>query len=99
MARVQIPEGDFTGVIVGVSFADGVAEDVPEGTALAYFRRHGYIVEEAEPKADYPDGEPTKDWKVDELKAWAKANDRDLTGATTKPDIQAALGVATGDPA
>lgn len=39
---VRTPVAKFTGVIVGVSFADGVAKGVTSTKALDYFRRHGY---------------------------------------------------------
>lgn len=39
------------------------------------------------------DGEPTADWKVEDLKAYAEAHDVDLDGATKKVDILLALGV------
>lgn len=47
MARVTATSG-FTGTSVGVRFVEGVADDVPEGPALAYFRRAaGYAVQDA----------------------------------------------------
>lgn len=48
MATVRTPVEGFTGQVVGVDFADGVAEVSDEG-ALAYFARHGYAVDEAKP--------------------------------------------------
>ncbi|GAB3166629.1 hypothetical protein GCM10027059_25870 [Myceligenerans halotolerans] len=47
------------------------------------------------PAPDYPDGPPAKDWTGANLKAWAKDNDIDLAGATTKADMLAAITAAT----
>ncbi len=48
MASYQItaPVADFTGVVVGVAFADGTAtvESKADHAALSYFRRRGYTV-------------------------------------------------------
>jgi hypothetical protein len=44
--KVSTPVADFTGVVAGVAFVDGAA-DVSAGCgAVAYFRRHGYALEE-----------------------------------------------------
>lgn len=97
MARVKIPTGDFTGIIVGVNFADGVAEDVPEGTALAYFRRHGYTVEDAEAdgKPDgpkYPEGqEPAEGWTVAQLTAWAGDHGVDVPSGPKPAVVEAVM--------
>ncbi len=46
MATIKSPVAGYTGVVVGVQFTDGVGEaDSP--AALAYFRRHGYSIEES----------------------------------------------------
>ena len=37
--------------------------------------------------ASYPEGEPSTDWKVGELKAYAADNDIDLDGASRKADM------------
>ena len=41
--------------------------------------------------ASYPEGEPSTDWKVDELKAYAADNDIDLDGASRKADMVAVI--------
>lgn len=42
----------------------------------------------------FPDGEPSETWKGEQLKAYAKANEIDLGGATTKADMVAAIAAA-----
>jgi len=44
--RITAPVAGFTGAVAGMDFARGVAEGDPSPGALAYFRRHGYSVEE-----------------------------------------------------
>jgi len=39
----------------------------------------------------FPDGDPSEEWTVKQLRAYAKAFDVDLGKATSKPDILAAL--------
>lgn len=76
MARVTAPVKGFVGKVVGAMFDGGVAT-VEDELQLAYFRRHGYTVEEAEAsgKPDgpkYPEGqEPAEGWTVAQLTAWA----------------------------
>lgn len=41
----------------------------------------------AETTASYPEGEPSTDWKVDELKSYADDNGIDLDGASRKADM------------
>ncbi|MFD4992836.1 hypothetical protein ACFWH7_04435 [Cellulosimicrobium cellulans] len=48
--------------------------------------------------AAFPDGVPDESWKVDQLRAFARARDVDLKGATKKADILAALAAAKPDP-
>ncbi|ERG63533.1 hypothetical protein L332_03585 [Agrococcus pavilionensis RW1] len=43
---------------------------------------------------DFPEGEPSEEWKVDELKAYAAAREVDLGGATKKADMLAAIEAA-----
>ena len=45
MAKIIAPNQEFTGKRGQVVFADGVAE-TDDPAMLAYFRRHGYTVEE-----------------------------------------------------
>ncbi|WKN47149.1 hypothetical protein [Nocardioides sp. Arc9.136] len=39
----------------------------------------------------YPDGDPTTDWKVAQLEAYAAEHDINLTGATTKAESVALI--------
>jgi len=95
--KIHTPVKGFTGVVAGVTFADGVGE-TDDRAALAYFERHGYTVD-AEPKAPFPDGAPSEAWKSAELKAFAKAHDVDLGSASNKADIVAAITAAQAPPA
>lgn len=56
--KVVAPVSDFSGVVAGVVFKDGVGStDSP--TALNYFHRHGYGVDGSEPvRPDEPEAEP-----------------------------------------
>lgn len=45
MASVTAPVADFTGTVAGVEFVDGKA-DTTSPAALAYFRRHGYTIDQ-----------------------------------------------------
>lgn len=91
MAKVTTPVEGFTGVVVGVDFKDGVGEtdSIP---ALEYFERQGYTIENDEP--DFPEGDPTEKWKVDQLKAYATAKNIELGDAKTKDDILALVKTA-----
>lgn len=53
--KISTPVPEFNGTVAGVWFARGEAETDSEG-AVAYFRRHGYTVEEiaAEPAKEAP---------------------------------------------
>lgn len=42
----------------------------------------------------FPLGDPSEEWKVSELRAWAEAHDVDLDDATKKADILAAIDLA-----
>lgn len=42
--QVQTPVKGFNGIVVGVSFVDGVG-DTDDPAALAYFERQGYTIE------------------------------------------------------
>lgn len=59
MAKIYAPNKQYTGISAGVPFAAGVGEsDNP--TRLAWFREHGYEVEEPTPPAEAsePPAEP-----------------------------------------
>lgn len=47
MANIKAPNAEFTGKRGQVAFIDGEAE-TDDPTMLAYFKRHGYEVEETE---------------------------------------------------
>lgn len=53
MARITTPVEGFTGVVVGVTFADGKGE-TDDQSAIAYFTRHGYTVEAEKPAPKKP---------------------------------------------
>lgn len=96
MARVTAPVKGFTGKIVGAMFDDGVAETDDE-RQLAYFRRHGYAVEETEAggKPDgpkYPEGQdPAEGWTVAQLTAWASDHDLDVPVGPKPAVVEAVL--------
>ena len=48
---------------------------------------------ETEVTVTIPEGVPDGSWKVDDLRAYAKAHDVNLEGATSKADILKQLGV------
>ncbi|KON72596.1 hypothetical protein M768_13900 [Cellulosimicrobium cellulans F16] len=48
--------------------------------------------------AAFPHGVPDESWKVDQLRAFARAHNVDLKGATKKADILSALAAAKPDP-
>lgn len=50
MATIKTPVEGFTGTVAGVAFADGVGH-TEDAASLAYFRRHGYTIEQALPEA------------------------------------------------
>lgn len=54
----------------------------------------GGFVEEVKaetPEPEFPETEPSESWKGEQLKAYAKANEIDLGGATNKADMVAAI--------
>lgn len=103
MATVTAPVKGFTGVVAGVSFFDGKA-DTTNTTALAYFRRQGYLIDHgpASPAAAEPSTAPQSASmlvlpskpKVGDLRKYAEAKGIDLAGATRKDDILAAIEAA-----
>lgn len=74
-------------------------DDTDNPGLLAYYERRGYTIEhdDSTPTSDgdggveVPDGAPTADWTVAQLKAYAKAHDVDLAGASRKDEIVAVL--------
>ena len=57
---------------------------------IGSLRRH-YPAREVEAEPSFPDGDPADSWKVDQLKAYAAEHNVDLSGATKKADILAAI--------
>jgi hypothetical protein len=68
--RITAPVEHVTCSIAGVMFADSLAETDSE-PAVAYFRRHGYGVEEILPEPE-PEPEPETPKKAPAKKAAAK---------------------------
>jgi len=69
---------------------------VPESIPAAEVKRlvaEGFIepLPEVEVEPPFPEGDPTADWKVAQLTAYAAAKSIDLDGATKKEDILAKL--------
>lgn len=92
MAKITTPVEGYTGVVVGVSFADGQGE-TEDAAALAYFARHGYTVEHAEPD-DEDEGDEVIDLEamtVDQLKAFAAEHEYTLGDAAKKAEILEAI--------
>lgn len=86
---------DLIGV-VWANYADGspvgvplsAGDDVPVGAVVG---DHVLDPDTVEPEQSYPEGEPASDWKIPELKAWAKDHQVDLGGVKVKDEILAAL--------
>lgn len=93
MAKITAPVEDFGGLVAGVQFVKGVAEISDDSEFLRYFVEQGYKVgdEPAKDVAAFPDGEPSEDWKGDQIKAYAAANGFDLAGATNKKAMVEAI--------
>ncbi|GLU91344.1 hypothetical protein [Agromyces sp. NBRC 114283] len=90
--KITTPVKGFTGNVAGVAFVDGRGE-TDDPIALGYFERRGYGVEKAaapEP-ITVPEGKPSTDWKVDQLKAYAEKHELDLGSAKSKPELVAAI--------
>lgn len=51
----------------------------------------------AGPSAAIPEGDPSEDWTVAQLRAWAEANGVDLDGANRKADILDAIAYASAE--
>lgn len=64
---------------------------VPEGNA-----REAGLIDEATstpPPPAYPDGEPSDEWKLDQLKAFAASKGLDATDLRSKADVLALINV------
>lgn len=57
---------------------------------IGALRRH-YPAPPADP--EFPEGAPSEDWTVKQLKAWAKVNEVDLGEAKSKPEILAVVAI------
>lgn len=92
--QIHAPVKGFSGKVAGVQFDDGVGTTEDPG-ALAYFARHGYTVDTPAAGGRKAPGDgkgtPEKGWRAPELKAWAGANGVDLSGATNKDGVWAAI--------
>lgn len=88
MATITTPVKGFTGRVAGVSFVDGVGETASPG-ALAYFRRHGYGIDDQPTEA-----KPVSKMNVGELRDHAKAIGVELPAAAKKPEILEAIKAA-----
>lgn len=70
---------------------------VPADTA-DFYKKHGWVAPgtatEAPAAVAVPDGEPTGDWKVADITAYAERESLDLGGATKKADMLAAIAAA-----
>lgn len=89
----------------GISHAFGPDDTVPEWAAKAITNPDVWAEAPAEEESDeseggdgsesetveIPEGDITEEWTVKQLRAYAKAEDIDLGGATTKKDILSAL--------
>lgn len=91
--KISAPVKDFGGVVAGIQFKDGVGEAPGGFEHLHYFVEHGYTVgdEPTKDAAAFPDGEPSEDWKGDQIKAYAAAKGFDLAGATNKKAMVEAI--------
>lgn len=98
MAKITTPVKGYTGKVAGVSFVDGEGETT-EASAIAYFGRHGYEIEQTEKPVDIPEGKPSTEWKADQLKAYASEHSIDLGAAKSKPEIVEAIEKADTSPA
>lgn len=93
--KITAPVEKFTGTVAGVNFVDSVGETDDE-TALQYFQRQGYTIEDESPSI--PEGEPGDKWTVAQLTAYAEAEGISLDGVKGKPAILTALGVTASAP-
>lgn len=87
MHTITTPVQGFTGTVAGVQFADGVGQtDNP--VALAYFRRHGYTVDDVPAPADEPDeaDEPPEASEGPEVPAQSAPKGEWVAYATAHPD-------------
>lgn len=73
----------------------GQSVNVP-AEAVDYYLSKGWTVSGAAvPEASFPDGEPSKDWKNDQIVAYAEREGIDLADATKKDDMLAVIAGVT----
>lgn len=89
MTQISTPVKGFNGIVAGVSFANGVGETDDEA-AIAYFTRHGYVVDEAK------DVDLSKARK-DDLIAYAAEHGIEVDEKATKAEILAVITAAPAD--
>lgn len=70
----------------------GQTVDVPDET-VEYYTSKGWTAD-VEPPTVIPEGDPSEDWTVKELDAYAEREGIDLAGATKKADKVAAITAA-----
>ena len=83
--KVHTPVKEYTGVVAGVAFADGVGE-TEDKNALAYFARHGYQVD-GKSSTSGSDGKEL----TPKQKAQAEAKSLGLSDSGTKDEIEARI--------
>lgn len=80
MTEIYAPNKDYTGIVAGVVFNEGMGE-TNDKRLINWFQEKGYkIIEEKKEKT-------VDEMTVDELKVYAVANEIDLGEATKKADI------------
>lgn len=95
MTKITAPVEGFDGLVAGAQFIKGVAEVPEDFEHIRYFVEAGYEVGDQPAKAEagpaFPEGEPSEDWKGDQIKAYAAAYGIDLAGATNKKAMVEAI--------
>ena len=89
MVKVNAPDTGLNGIVVGLTFKDGVAEagELSRPQAL-WLARNRYTVDGGTEQAwDVPD----ESWTKARIEEYATARGVDLTGAGTKADMLAAI--------
>lgn len=92
MAKITAPVKGFNGIVVGVTFTDGVG-NTKDGAKLPYFNRHGYTVDG--PKAPTDADKAKAEKEAAEKKAAAEKAEADKAEAAKKAAAETAG--ASGD--
>lgn len=92
--RITAPVDGFTGDVVGVRFVDGSAV-TDDAAALAYFRRHGYLVkDDAQAHVERPArNASTEAWRA---YAVARGMSADEAAAHTRDELVALYDAVDG---